>query len=280
MKRVKTVGVLPCLITLGNASCGFGAIVKIAQAEYVHGAWLIILAMIFDGLDGRVAKLTRQISEFGAQLDSLSDAISFGVAPALLVALMNRPSDTPGIWPKAVWFFALVYALCAILRLARYNVEARRGLREKDLFRGLPTPAAAGMVASLVIFSHYLNEVWKEDLGEKLLSQGAAEKLSRWIIFPILPAAALILGYLMISSRLRYPHVVNRYVGGKRTFEYFAYLIFVVFLAMAMREVALVAGFASYVAMGPIRFAARARQPDVALRPAIVDRSGEGPEEP
>ena len=253
---MKPLGVIPCLITLGNAVCGFGAIYKISQGHHLHGAWLILLAMVFDATDGKVARLTKQTSDFGAQLDSLSDTISFGLAPALLIALMTHTEVTSGIWPKATWFFCVVFVLCAILRLARFNVEGKRGAGSEDSFRGLPSPAAAGMIATLVILSFFVTNPQEMVLSLELLSQDGARLVSQGITYLLLPAFAFGLGYLMVSSRIRYAHVLNRYFSGKRPFEYFAHLILVVVLVAVIREIALVAGFLAYVASGPLRLLA------------------------
>ena len=247
---MKPMGVIPSLITLGNAVCGFSAIYTAARGDFLQASWLIILAMVFDALDGKVARLTKQTSDFGQQLDSLSDAVSFGIAPAVLVALMNREYFAPGVWSKAIWFFTLVFALCAILRLARYNVEGKKGSDQMTFFRGLPSPAAAGMIASLVVISFYVMDK-REGLGAALLTPERATQLSLAITRFLVPGAALMLGYLMVSS-LRYAHVFNRYFSGKRTFDYFAHLVLIVFVAAAFREIAIVVGFFAYVVSGPI----------------------------
>lgn len=253
---MKPIAVIPNMITLGNAVCGFAAIVKAAHGEFLPAAWLILLAMVFDAFDGKIARLTKQTSAFGAQLDSLSDCISFGIAPAVIVALILGPTPDKEILPKAVWFFSVVFALAVVLRLARFNVAEAKGDEDHEIFQGLPSPAAAGLVASLVIFKYYLAEgVGMEELGRKLIGEEVGAQLGRFIIFPILPASTLLLGYLMISSRIRYSHVVSRYLSGKRTWDYFAYLVFIVFLAAAMREVALVLGFGLYAASGPVAYA-------------------------
>ena len=294
---MKPIAVIPNMITLGNAVCGFAALVKIGHGDFLAAAWLILLAMVFDAFDGKVARLTKQTSAFGAQLDSLSDAISFGVAPALLVALMMDevigPAPASHVLPKAVWFFCLAFALCAILRLARFNVAESKGEEDHQIFHGLPSPAAAGLVASLVVLKYFLAEgIGMEELGRKIVPAELGQRMGALIVFPVLPASTLLLGYLMISSRIRYAHVVSQYLSGKRTFEYFAYLVFVVFLAAAMREVALVVGFGVYAASGPVAYAFRDRRAadpdadadeekeDIPLRPAPADSPGGSREEP
>ncbi|MCZ6688894.1 MAG: CDP-diacylglycerol--serine O-phosphatidyltransferase [Planctomycetota bacterium] len=272
---MKPMGMIPSLITLGNAVCGFTAIYEIAHGRYHQAAWLILLAMVFDAFDGKVARMTKQTSDFGAQLDSLSDAISFGVAPAILVALMNQPS--PGIWSKATWFFCLLYVLSAILRLARYNVEAKRGTAEPDTFTGLPSPAAAGMISAIVILSRFITDkIEGPQLG--LLTDVEVHHLSNLIVSVGLPAAALTLGYLMVSSRVKYVHVFNRYLSGKRPFHYFTGLIFFVVLVAAVREIALFLGFLAYVSHGPISLLIREiRQPKADMKAAPADPSTRPP---
>ncbi len=142
-KSIKTKGIylLPNLLTIAALFAGFFAIVVSMRHEFSSAAIAIFVALVFDGLDGRVARLTQTQSEFGAQLDSLSDMVSFGVAPALI--LYSWALADLG---KAGWLAAFTYAVCTALRLARFNVEPGG----KRYFIGLATPAAAALVASLV----------------------------------------------------------------------------------------------------------------------------------
>ena len=157
LRKRKVFAVLPSLLTLGNAVCGFGAITyaaklgpEVASKEDLYTAALLIFgAMVCDALDGPLARLSRQTSDFGAQLDSLCDAISFGVAPAFL---MLKSSFDHVFHPRILWVIAVLYMLCAILRLARFNVSKQTNT-DHDHFSGLPSPAAAGMVASLVVMA-------------------------------------------------------------------------------------------------------------------------------
>ena len=139
MRPIRTISVFPTLLTLGNLICGFFAIVVAARIEkpeslvsdidsvlldarnLMQSGCLIFLAMIFDGLDGYVARLAPTSSDFGAQLDSLCDVVSFGVAPGFLLVKMC-PQFTY-VHDQAVWIIAATYAACAALRLARFNVE-------------------------------------------------------------------------------------------------------------------------------------------------------------
>jgi CDP-diacylglycerol---serine O-phosphatidyltransferase len=136
---------LPSLFTLGCLFCGFFGIVQAMNLRFEVAAGLIFAAMIMDSLDGRVARMTGTQTAFGAELDSLADMVSFGAAPALIVyewSLRTLPSN------RLAMAVAFVYAACAALRLARFNVQI--GIIDKRFFNGLPSPAAAAIVAGFV----------------------------------------------------------------------------------------------------------------------------------
>ncbi|BBM84763.1 CDP-diacylglycerol--serine O-phosphatidyltransferase [Candidatus Uabimicrobium amorphum] len=141
--------VWPTLITLGNLFCGFLAISYIADEKILAAAWLIFLGMIFDMFDGKVARMTNGSSDFGIQLDSLADMISFGVAPAFLVKTFILTEEF--LWSqKIVWGLCLFFVICSAVRLAKFNVETDEN-DSHTYFYGLATPAAAGVLASLVL---------------------------------------------------------------------------------------------------------------------------------
>jgi CDP-diacylglycerol--serine O-phosphatidyltransferase len=148
---------LPNLFTIIALFAGFYAIVQAMGEHFDQAAIAIFVAMVFDGLDGRVARLTRTQSAFGAELDSLSDMVSFGVAPALVVyvwalrdfaSIKNVSVLGPWLSTKLGWIAAFIYCACAALRLARFNTTLDVG--DKRFFQGLPSPAAACLVAGLV----------------------------------------------------------------------------------------------------------------------------------
>jgi CDP-diacylglycerol---serine O-phosphatidyltransferase len=148
---------LPNLFTLAALFAGFYAIVQAMGGRYEHAAIAIFVAMVLDGLDGRIARLTRTQSAFGAELDSLSDMVSFGVAPALVIyvwALKDFAGMAtvewlgPWLTTKLGWIAAFIYSACAALRLARFNTTLE--VADKRFFQGLPSPAAACLVAGLV----------------------------------------------------------------------------------------------------------------------------------
>ena len=145
--RKRGIYLLPNLFTTGALFAGFYAIVQAMNGHYEHSAVAIFIAMVLDGLDGRVARLTHTQSEFGAEYDSLSDMVSFGVAPSLVVyewALKGL-----GKWG---WFAAFIYCAATALRLARFNTNI--DVVDKRYFQGLPSPAAAALIAGFVWVMH------------------------------------------------------------------------------------------------------------------------------
>jgi CDP-diacylglycerol--serine O-phosphatidyltransferase len=144
-KRSRSIFLLPSLLTTANLFCGFLALLLTVQGRFVDAAIAIFVAMVMDLLDGRVARLMKATSQFGVEYDSLADVVSFGVAPAFIIysfalAGLGRPA----------WFAAFLFAICAALRLARFNVFT--GVTDKRYFVGLSTPAASGVICSTVLF--------------------------------------------------------------------------------------------------------------------------------
>ena len=135
---------LPSLLTTGNLFCGFLAIVLSAQARFVEAAVAVFVGMILDILDGKVARLTRTTTQFGVEFDSLADVVSFCVAPAFMLYALAL-----GQFGRVAWLGAFLFVICGALRLARFNVY--QGVTDRRYFVGLPTPAAAGLVASTAL---------------------------------------------------------------------------------------------------------------------------------
>lgn len=227
---------LPSMVTLGNTACGFLAVAYIAEERFLAAAYMILLAMIFDALDGQVARLTRQASDFGEQLDSLSDIITFGVAPAFLVKVFVL-MESSLFKPKVAWLLSALYCICAVIRLARFNVENSADESSHQTFKGLPTPAAAGTIAGLVIAHETLS-----DSGYALLN----------ILPTLLPLIAAGLGLLMVS-RITYPHAISRLLHGSLSVWDFLPYIVLIALACVAHEVAIAAGFTAYALSGPMR---------------------------
>ncbi len=269
MRPIRPIAVLPTMFTLGNLVCGFFAIVVasriaspdlidfvpapkidsarqlLASTDPTHNLMLcgllIFLAMLFDTFDGQVARLTRTSSDFGGQLDSLSDTVSFGVAPAILFVKMCP--DFSNLHKEAVWTIAALFACCAALRLARYNVEAD----EKDdhgSFSGLPSPAAAAVFASLAIFSYTLrNEFNFENYAG-----------FDWWLQRVLPPCTALIAVLMVS-RVPYPHIVTQLIRGRRSFTHIVGLLLAIMGLLMVRWFAVPILCVLYVAVPALRFA-------------------------
>jgi CDP-diacylglycerol--serine O-phosphatidyltransferase len=148
--RRKGIFLFPNLVTTGVMFAGFYGIVAAIDGNYPRSAVALFIAMVLDGLDGRLARLTGTESEFGKQYDSLSDAVAFGVAPAIIVYQWGlvRLGEYGWIWGKLGWLAAFLYAVSATLRLARFNVMAPDD--DKRFFQGLPSPSAAALVTFMV----------------------------------------------------------------------------------------------------------------------------------
>ncbi|MCF6298757.1 MAG: CDP-diacylglycerol--serine O-phosphatidyltransferase [Thiomicrorhabdus sp.] len=139
----KGIYLLPNLMTTAALFAGFYAVIAGIQGNFELGAIAILVAMVLDGLDGRIARMTNSCSAFGAEYDSLSDMISFGLAPALLMFQWVLHD-----FGKLGWLIAFIYTVAAALRLARFNTQV--GVADKRYFQGLPSPAAAGVLAALI----------------------------------------------------------------------------------------------------------------------------------
>jgi CDP-diacylglycerol--serine O-phosphatidyltransferase len=255
---VRKIAVIPTLLTLGNGVCGFGSLVlasKIGTGEggpgdislFALSGWLIVAAMLFDALDGYVARLSRSASRFGGELDSLCDAISFGVAPAFLLLKMGPGWEPRPIIHQALGGVAALYMVCAILRLARFNVDNTPDPVSHKRFRGLPSPAAAGCLASLAILRGELpaklSQHWTDfnpDVIQRLVES--------WALL-----GALVVALLMVS-RIPYPHLTKQVLRGRRHFGQLIEVILAVFIILLARELALVLIFWTYALVFPARY--------------------------
>jgi CDP-diacylglycerol--serine O-phosphatidyltransferase len=179
--RRRGIYLLPNLLTTAALFAGFYGIVSAMNGGFEKAAIAIFIAMVLDGLDGRVARMTNTQSDFGAEYDSLSDMVSFGVAPALIMYIWSLSSlvDYGWQWGKLGWLAAFIYVAAAALRLARFNTKA--GSTDKRYFQGLPSPAAAAVVVGMV---------WA------LFDQNIAGK----DIAPLALALTVISGLLMVSN--------------------------------------------------------------------------------
>jgi CDP-diacylglycerol---serine O-phosphatidyltransferase len=258
---IRSVYFLPSMATLGNAVCGFAAIWVAAMADPLAGgtpqrdpwtaylahhgmaaaAYLILGAMAFDAIDGRLARFARHTTDFGGQLDSLADMISFGAAPAFVALRLFKIEgpDLPLFFSRLAWAMAAMYLCCAAIRLARFNVSNEHGEQHHFSFLGLPSPGAAGLIASIVLMQQELQRT----------NHGFLQFLSE-LCAGILPLLALAAGLLMISH-LRYPHVVNRYLRGRRSIGRLILVLAIVLMLVAAHQYTLGIGSLTYAAWGP-----------------------------
>ncbi len=217
--------ILPTLFTIGNLFLGFSAIIQALRLNFESAAQFIVVAVIFDMLDGRIARMTGTTSEFGAQLDSLADIVSFGVAPAIIayqwgLATLHRS-----------YLAAFFFVMCAAIRLARFNVQ--RKVVDGRYFVGLPSPAAAGFVISIVYFR-------PEPLSDRL---GA-----------LFTMALLVVGAFLMVSTLRYWSFKTFDLRSRRS--YFAMVGIAALLALVATEPAwaLLAWSVGYTLSGPVAY--------------------------
>ncbi|MGE3317449.1 MAG: phosphatidylcholine/phosphatidylserine synthase [Planctomycetaceae bacterium] len=264
MRRGKVFAVLPTLLTLGNAACGFGAITFAAKVgfdtaagnELFFAATLIFVAMVFDMLDGSAARWARQTTDFGAQLDSLCDALSFGAAPAFLMLQFNKELAAKAndyfafaYFPRFLWVIAALYVVCALLRLARFNVETDDD-DSHEFFSGLPSPAAAGTVASFPIAITGLQYIAKDPSTR-------AHQIAEWLIpltTLILPLITFAVACLMVS-RIRYSHVFNQLFRGQRPRAHLIQLVFTLAVVFLVPYMALPLIFCYFAFASPLRAA-------------------------
>ena len=250
---------LPNLMTAGNLFCGFVAVIKCIQARlitdageyanshsqqtsivlYTQAVWLILAAVVFDSLDGRLARLGGRTSLFGAEFDSLADVVSFGMAPALMVFfLILAPHEEYQWFRELGWFIAFVYLLCGAVRLARFNVITnpllyRSGIETSKDFVGLPIPAAAGTVASLVLL--LLN-----------MAQNAKD-LREWSL--TLPLLLILVSFLMVST-VRYPSFKQVNWETRTRIKTFVGVFLAVIVLMKFQEIAFFFLFLAYIFYG------------------------------
>ncbi len=217
------VYLLPSLFTLTNLMCGFYAIVQSFKGEYLTAALSIVVAFVADGLDGRIARLTGTTSEFGVEFDSLADLVTFCVAPALMI--YSR-------WlidiPKIGWVCAFVYVACGAIRLARFN--AYDTTTQSIYFNGLPSPAAAGGLVSLIF------------LEEQIFpGETHAGMVAPWV--------CILLAFLMVSS-IHYPSFKNIKIENRMSARALISVVFFIFIFVSKFYVAFTALFLVYLMSG------------------------------
>lgn len=216
--------IIPNLLTTGNLFSGYYAIVSVFNADYLRAAIAILVAMAFDVLDGKSARLTKSTSRFGVEYDSLADAISFGVAPSLLIYSWALSS-----YGRIGWVAAFLFLACGTLRLARFNIQV--GSIESKHFVGLPIPAAAGVIASLVVLDHHI------------LRMGT--QIKPLLILGLIYALA----FLMVST-FRYRSFKDFHLRGRKPFHMLVSAVLVLIILAAEPQILLFVLFAGYAMSG------------------------------
>lgn len=242
--RRRGIFLLPSLLTTGNLFCGFLALVLTAESRFVDAAIAVFVAMVLDILDGKVARLTNTTTHFGVEFDSLADVVSFCVAPAfLLYAVVLSPLG------RAAWLAAFLFVICGALRLARFNVYS--GVADRRYFVGLPTPAAAGIVAATVLL-----------LG--------GDEVERWQAVTV--AIGTYLVALLMVSTFRYVSFKQVDFARRRPVSVLLVVVLAVLVVATHPQWFLFAIFSAYVASGPARpLWARRREPTAAVEKAPRD---------
>ncbi len=270
-RRLRSLAFVPTLITIGNLLCGFAAIHFALRAMFdlgsglgpdsmsdinrsllermlpsflSVGAGLVFLGMILDAFDGLIARVTRGTTNFGGQLDSLADVVTFGVAPAtLMIAFMTRelagdlivPSPiSPHFLGRATWIAGAIYVAFGAVRLARFNVEHAEVGFDYKTFRGLPIPAAAGMVAALILIP----------------DQPEGAVATRVIVYA-LPVVAVVVAFLMVS-RIPYRRPSRSYLLGRQPFGRFVFIMVLLAVFLTYKTFTLVGVLMWYVLSGPV----------------------------
>ena len=251
----KGVFLLPSLLTTGGLFAGFYSIILCVRGDFWAAAVAILVANCFDVLDGRIARLTKTETRFGFQYDSLSDVIAFGVAPGILVYRWALEQ-----WGTAGWLAASTYVACSALRLARFNTQSES--EEKRSFVGLPTPAAADVIASLVLLYYFFG------------SEGETHKQ-----FALLLTTYLLAG-LMVSP-FSYLSLKGAGLRGPQPFWTLVAVVLILTLVIAFPQPMLFTGFTLYAASGPLRWIyVLAKRQSRKRRTAEPRKGGKAHEEP
>ncbi|KJS00840.1 MAG: CDP-diacylglycerol--serine O-phosphatidyltransferase [Desulfobulbaceae bacterium BRH_c16a] len=215
---------LPCMFTIASLFCGFYSILAAIKGDFVIAAVAILVAAVFDGIDGRVARFTGTTSTFGMELDSLCDLVSFGVAPALLAYFWTlQPYGRYG------WLAAFLYVATTALRLARFNSQHSSATHH---FVGLPCPAAAGMISAVVLFAGYLG------------LDGSYTHMS--LLFLV-----YVLAYLMVSTHPFYSFKKPPRLTRTKTFQLLVASVLIFVLIAAEPQIMMFVVFLLYIASGP-----------------------------
>jgi CDP-diacylglycerol--serine O-phosphatidyltransferase len=225
IKIRRGIYILPNLFTTGNLFCGFWAIISVFQEKFFYAAVAILLACVFDILDGKVARLSGATSKFGVQYDSLADLVSFGIAPALLAFSWALRE-----YGKFGWLAAFLFVVCGALRLARFNVQSSSG--EVKYFKGLPIPAAASMIAlTILLYLRLIETDWVKDI--------------------VILVMIYVLAFLMVSN-IRYFSFKELGLAKRKPFSTFMFVVLSMIVIVMEPRIVLFGFVLTYVFSGPV----------------------------
>jgi CDP-diacylglycerol--serine O-phosphatidyltransferase len=239
MRKKRRIGIrkgiflVPNLLTTGNLFCGFFAIISILKGRPFLGALAILIAVGFDQLDGKIARLAGASSRFGIEYDSLADLVSFGVAPALLIYYWALDG-----FGRLGWLAVFLFLACGALRLARFNVQTSTA--DPRYYTGLPIPAGATFIALTILLYHRL--------GEKLTSEHIAILIMVYV-----------LSFLMVSN-IRYPSFKELGLIRRKPFSVLVFVVSSLVVIVAEPEIMLFLFCFAYVLLGPLNVIYRWRK--------------------
>lgn len=248
----------PSLFTLGNMACGFYALLASVRGEFVSSSYAIVAGMVFDALDGRVARLVHGESSFGVEFDSMADFLTFGVAPAhMMYAFILKDY---GAWGYPI---AFLYALCGGLRLARFNAMAHGGQGSKTHFTGLPIPGGAGFLASFVLLYQIIEEGRPAGTWQFLMDQIPS-------LVGLAPVMTVAIALLMVST-IPYPAFKQPGILRPKSLVAILLLFALGFLLFYYPLMVLFIVFSAYALLGPVSWTARAAGRLVGWRPEPLE---------
>jgi CDP-diacylglycerol--serine O-phosphatidyltransferase len=231
--------ILPTLFTIGTIFCGFYAVINTMKGEFDLAAMALGFAVVCDGLDGRIARLTNSCSEFGVQMDSLADVITFGLAPAVLAYLWGAKAIVATVPPYAKhvqqigWIVSFAFVICGAMRLARFNIQTTKPQLPaailKKSFVGMPIPAGAGLIAAIVHFT--------------------PEPITQWPVGALWNILVGFLAFLMIST-IRYPSFKQVDMRSRKSYVSFYLLALLVDLIYLYSQVVLLILATAYATSG------------------------------
>ncbi len=234
----------PSILTVGNMACGFYALLAVQRQQFVSAATAILVGMVFDALDGRIARLVHGESSFGIEFDSLSDFLTFGIAPAhMMYAFILKDYGVFG-YP-----IAFLYAMCGGLRLARFNAVAHDSGGSKTHFTGLPIPGGAGFLASFVLLYQMIEEGRPGHTWKFIMDQIPA-------LYGLMPAMVLVVAFLMIST-IPYPAFKQPSVLRPRSIRILLAMVIAAMIIFIFPQNAVFVIFLIYLLLGPVGWVVR-----------------------